>query len=129
MAYERLQKYMARCGIASRRKCEEIIMEGRVEVNGSVVRDLGIKVDPEVDVVKVDGERAKRLSDELGGKAKSVIRKLQRTGALDAARARMEKGEPNPVERAWKPLRELVNPPPGPGGEPGRDKGKETIDG
>ena len=57
MAYERLQKYMARCGIASRRKCEEIILEGRVEVNGSIVRDLGIKVDPEVDIVKVDGER------------------------------------------------------------------------
>jgi len=57
MTYERLQKYMARCGIASRRKCEEIILEGRVEVNNSVVRELGIKVDSEVDEVKVDGER------------------------------------------------------------------------
>ena len=57
MSYERLQKYMARCGIASRRKCEDIIAEGRVEVNASIVRELGVKIDPEIDVVKVDGKR------------------------------------------------------------------------
>ena len=43
---ERLQKYMASCGVASRRKCEEIILEGKVKVNGIVVKELGIKVDP-----------------------------------------------------------------------------------
>lgn len=43
---ERLQKYMASCGVASRRKCEEIILEGKVKVNGIVVNELGIKVDP-----------------------------------------------------------------------------------
>ena len=41
---ERLQKYMARCGVASRRKCEEIILDGRVKVDGVVVTELGIKI-------------------------------------------------------------------------------------
>lgn len=51
---ERLQKYMAKCGVASRRKCEEIILNGNVEVNGSVITELGFKVN-ENDVVKVNG--------------------------------------------------------------------------
>lgn len=51
---ERLQKVMAHAGIASRRKCEEIILEGRVKVNGQVVRELGAKVRPQ-DTVEVDG--------------------------------------------------------------------------
>lgn len=50
---ERLQKYMARCGVASRRKCEEIIFSGRVKVNNKVVTDIVI-VDDEKDIVKVD---------------------------------------------------------------------------
>lgn len=41
---ERLQKYMASCGVASRRKCEEIIAEGRVKVNGVTVREAGLKI-------------------------------------------------------------------------------------
>ena len=49
---ERLQKYMASCGIASRRKCEELILEGKVKVNDVLVKELGIKVDPEKDTVK-----------------------------------------------------------------------------
>lgn len=52
---ERLQKYMASCGIASRRKCEEIILAGKVKVNGELVRELGIKVDPLKDKVEYDG--------------------------------------------------------------------------
>lgn len=52
---ERLQKYMAHCGIASRRKCEEIIVEGRVSINGKAVSDLGHKVDIG-DKVFLDGE-------------------------------------------------------------------------
>jgi len=54
---ERLQKYMARCGMASRRKCEEIILEGRVKVNGRVITGPGFKIDSERDTVKVDGKR------------------------------------------------------------------------
>lgn len=52
----RLHKYMALCGVASRRKSEEIILDKRVEVNGEVVTSLGTQVDENVDIVKVDGE-------------------------------------------------------------------------
>lgn len=53
---ERLQKYMASCGVASRRKCEEIILEGKVKVNGILVNELGIKVDPLKDIVEYNGK-------------------------------------------------------------------------
>lgn len=52
---ERLQKILASAGIASRRASEEIIRQGRVEVNGRVVTELGAKADPAVDDVRVDG--------------------------------------------------------------------------
>lgn len=53
---ERLQKYMARCGVASRRKCEEIILANRVEIDNIIVNELGAKVDPDKNQVKVDGK-------------------------------------------------------------------------
>ena len=53
---ERLQKFMARCGVASRRKCEEIITGGRVKVNDLLVTELGHKIDPEIDSVYVDNK-------------------------------------------------------------------------
>jgi 23S rRNA pseudouridine2605 synthase len=56
---ERLHKYLAHCGIASRRDCEVLIEEGRVEVNGEVVTRQGTKVDPANDQISVDGERVK----------------------------------------------------------------------
>jgi len=52
----RLQKFLAMAGIASRRACETLILDGRVQVNGKIVKELGIKVDPDVDEVRVDGE-------------------------------------------------------------------------
>ncbi len=51
---ERLQKVLARAGIASRRACEELIEEGRVRVNGKIVTQLGLKVNPAQDKVSVD---------------------------------------------------------------------------
>jgi 23S rRNA pseudouridine2605 synthase len=54
---ERLQKLLSIAGVASRRASEELILQGRVEVNGEVVRTLGSKADPERDAVKVDGRR------------------------------------------------------------------------
>jgi pseudouridine synthase len=54
---ERLQKFLARSGVSSRRQCEQVMLEGRVTVNGAVVRELGVKVDPAKDAVKVDGKR------------------------------------------------------------------------
>jgi 23S rRNA pseudouridine2605 synthase len=54
---ERLQKVIAQAGIASRRAAEEIILEGRVRVNGRVVTELGAKADPHKDKIEVDGKR------------------------------------------------------------------------
>lgn len=54
---ERLQKYLAECGVASRRKCEEIITKGLVKVNGKVCSELGVKIDPQKDVVEINGKK------------------------------------------------------------------------
>ena len=56
MPAERLQKIIAAAGVASRRKAEELITAGRVVVNGNVVTELGTKVDPEQDHIRVDGK-------------------------------------------------------------------------
>ena len=61
---ERLQKYLANCGIASRRKCEELILEGKVEVNGRKVTELGTKV-TESDVVKYNGKEVKPVEEKV----------------------------------------------------------------
>ncbi|MEV4439016.1 pseudouridine synthase [Streptomyces sp. NPDC049577] len=52
---ERLQKVLARAGMGSRRACEELIEQARVEVNGRIVTEQGVRVDPEKDEIKVDG--------------------------------------------------------------------------
>jgi 23S rRNA pseudouridine2605 synthase len=53
---ERLQKFMARCGVASRRKCEEVISQGRVKVNNDLITELGHKVNPDIDKIYVDNK-------------------------------------------------------------------------
>jgi 23S rRNA pseudouridine2605 synthase len=53
----RLQKVLSQAGIASRRAAEKLIIDGRVEVDGQVVTELGTRVDPEVSVIRVDGAR------------------------------------------------------------------------
>ena len=57
----RLQKFMADCGIASRRKCEEYIVSGQVKVNG-IVAELGTKINPKQDVVEYKGKKVKYLN-------------------------------------------------------------------
>ena len=57
MEEERLQKYLANSGIASRRKAEEYILEGKVKVNGKIVTELGTKVNPEKDIVEFEGKK------------------------------------------------------------------------
>ncbi|MFO0608954.1 MAG: pseudouridine synthase [Polyangiales bacterium] len=57
MPVERLQKVLARAGVASRRHAEAFIVEGRVRVNGQVVTELGTRVDPRRDKVELDGRR------------------------------------------------------------------------
>lgn len=54
---ERLQKILAQAGVASRRLSEELIRQGRVQVNGVTVTELGTKADPDADEIKVDGRR------------------------------------------------------------------------
>jgi 23S rRNA pseudouridine2605 synthase len=53
----RLQKVLAAAGIGSRRHCEELIGEGRIEVDGEIVRRFGARVDPERQIIRVDGRR------------------------------------------------------------------------
>ena len=52
---ERIQKFLSRCGIASRRKAEEMILGGMIRVNGKQVKELGVKIDSDVDVIEVSG--------------------------------------------------------------------------
>jgi 23S rRNA pseudouridine2605 synthase len=65
MAAERLQKIMAACGVASRRKAEEIIAAGRVTLNGKVVTEQGTKADADSDVICVDGTALQRREQLL----------------------------------------------------------------
>lgn len=61
---DRLQKIMAKAGVASRRKCEQLILDGRVRVNGRVVDHLGAKADSSTDQIEVDGKVLK-LSEQF----------------------------------------------------------------
>jgi len=56
---ERLQKILAKAGLGSRRSCEKLITEGRISVNGKIVKTLGVKIDPKVDTVRFDGTQIK----------------------------------------------------------------------
>ncbi len=58
----RLQKVLAASGVASRRRCEELIAAGRVSVDGAVVTRLGVRVDPETALIRVDGHRVPTAS-------------------------------------------------------------------
>ena len=62
---ERLQKYLAHAGIASRRTCEELILAGKVRVNGVVVQEMGVKVNPAVDRVEVGGKPVEDKEDKV----------------------------------------------------------------
>ncbi len=61
----RLQKLLAQSGVASRRRCEELMLAGLVEVDGEVVTRLGTKVDPRTAVIHVEGRRLPPVSDQV----------------------------------------------------------------
>jgi 23S rRNA pseudouridine2605 synthase len=75
MTLIRLNKYLSDCGISSRRKSEEYILQGRVSINNKSVSDLSSKVDPANDIVLFDGEKVfkRRLLYFLLNKPKGVI--------------------------------------------------------
>jgi len=59
----RINRYLSMCGVASRRKADEMVLEGRVEINHRVVRDLGTRIDPVRDRVYVNGQQIVRVHD------------------------------------------------------------------
>lgn len=61
----RLQKYLADSGVASRRKCEEYILAGRVKVNGRIITELGTKINPENDKVEFDNKIIKNEEQKV----------------------------------------------------------------
>lgn len=61
----RLQKYLAECGIASRRKAEEYILQGKIKVNGEIVTELGTKINPEVDNVCFNNKKVKKEDEKI----------------------------------------------------------------
>jgi len=81
----RLQKVLSQAGIASRRVAERMITDGRVEIDGHVVTELGTRVDPLVSVVRVDGARV-LLDDTLVHLALNKPRGMQSTMSDDRGR-------------------------------------------
>ena len=75
MGEQRLQKVLAAAGVDSRRKCEELILDGLVRVNGKVVDKLPVFVDPEKDIITVNGKRIRAVQKVyfLLNKPKGVI--------------------------------------------------------
>ena len=61
----RINKYIASCGIASRRKSEEIILQGRVKVNGNIVKDLSFNIDEQNDLVEIDNEKINMKKENI----------------------------------------------------------------
>ena len=61
----RLQKFLSSCGIASRRKCEEFILQGRVKVNSKIVTALGTKIDPEKDTVSFNNKPVRKIRENI----------------------------------------------------------------
>lgn len=62
---ERLQKFLANSGVASRRKCEELIEQGKIKVNGKTVFELGTKVNPEQDKIEYNGKIVKAETEKI----------------------------------------------------------------
>ncbi len=60
----RLQKFMAECGVASRRKCEEYILNGMVKVNNMLVTELGTKIDVDKDIVEFNNKIIKQSKEK-----------------------------------------------------------------
>ena len=62
---ERLQKFLANAGIASRRKCEQLITDGKIKVNGIIVTELGTKINPEKDKIEFNGKIINKPTEKI----------------------------------------------------------------
>ena len=62
---ERLNKFIASTGYCSRRKADEIIKKGKVKVNGKVIKELGLKINPDKDKVEIEGKLLKKPEEKL----------------------------------------------------------------
>jgi pseudouridine synthase len=107
MPEERLQKILARAGVASRRAAEQLMREGRVTVNGAVADRLGMHADPERDHIKVDGRRLRPAAPMrhylVAFKPREMITSLSdpegRTTVLDLLQAHRVRARVFPVGR------------------------------
>lgn len=61
----RLNKFLADCGVASRRKADELIAQGHVQINGKTVRELGVRVDPSADRITLDGKPVRPVTQKI----------------------------------------------------------------
>ncbi len=93
----RINRYLAQCGVASRRRAEDLIRQGRVRINGDVVSGLGVRVRPGVDVVEVDG------CSVLPAEERVVVLLNKPRGVVTTARD--ERGRPTVVELVDLPQR------------------------
>jgi len=101
---QRLQKVLAHAGVSSRRKAEELIRQGRVTVNRRVVTQLGTKVDPTRDDIRVDGERVQTTSSHtyiIVNKPRGVV------STMEDERGRKSLGELVPVPVRLYPVGRL----------------------
>jgi 23S rRNA pseudouridine2605 synthase len=91
MALIRLNKYLAQLGIASRREADRMISDGLISVNGEVIREMGVKVDPEIDKVSVSDRVMKRqekliyimLHKPIGYVSSAVRTRIEKNIVLD----------------------------------------------
>lgn len=102
MEEKRLQKFLAECGVASRRKCEELILKGKVKVNGITVTELGTKVIPGNDIVTFEGK-------EIALKEEKKVYILLNKPVGYVTTVKDEKGRPTVME-LLKEVKEKVVP-------------------
>ena len=137
----RLQKLLAQSGVASRRKCEELMLAGAVEVDGEVVTRLGTKVDPRTAVIRVEGQAAaaglaarlpraeqaarRRLHDvRPGGPAHAVRRRRRPARAALPRRAPRHRHRRAAAPHQRRRLRPAAGPPVVRGGQDLRRRGR-----